>query len=135
MVNYEERDAMKALRGPLSKRATSAEFNEWMAREVCEYIDQLRNRLDLAAFKQRLERDDTNEQELGDATQRAIKIVRRLELLAAHAKARDYTVAVWFDPRIDEWSVRAGDMQVAVGSNLMAALWAWFDAWSNDDAN
>lgn len=47
-VNFEEREAMKALRGHLSKRATSAEFNEWMAREICEYIDQLRNRLDLA---------------------------------------------------------------------------------------
>jgi thioesterase domain-containing protein len=38
---YEEREAMKALRGKLSKRATSSEFNEWMAREICEYIDAL----------------------------------------------------------------------------------------------
>jgi hypothetical protein len=30
------------LRGPLSQRATSAEFNEWQAREVVAYIDQLR---------------------------------------------------------------------------------------------
>lgn len=42
---YENRKTMKALRGPLSRRATSAEFNEWCAREVAEYIDQLRARL------------------------------------------------------------------------------------------
>jgi hypothetical protein len=47
-VEYEERAAMRALRGKISKRATSAEFNEWMAREVCEYIDRLRNQLDIA---------------------------------------------------------------------------------------
>lgn len=41
VIDYESRDAMKALRGPLSNRATSAEFNEWSAREVCEYIDTL----------------------------------------------------------------------------------------------
>jgi hypothetical protein len=40
-IDYEAREAMQALRGKLSKRATSAEFNEWMAREVCEYIDHL----------------------------------------------------------------------------------------------
>ena len=34
--------AVRLLRGPLSKRATSAEFNEWQAREVIEYIDGLR---------------------------------------------------------------------------------------------
>lgn len=37
-----EPDAVSLLRGPLSKRATSAEFNEWQAREVVSYIDQLR---------------------------------------------------------------------------------------------
>ena len=41
--DYEARKAMRALRGKLSKRATSSEFNEWMAREVCEYIDALRS--------------------------------------------------------------------------------------------
>jgi len=40
-IDYENREAMKALRGKLSKRATSSEFNEWMAREICEYIDHL----------------------------------------------------------------------------------------------
>ncbi len=41
-MNYEERSAMKTLRGVMSNRATSAEFNEWSAREVCEYVDKLR---------------------------------------------------------------------------------------------
>jgi hypothetical protein len=45
-LDYEHRESMKALRGPLSQRATSAQFNEWMAREVCEYIDHLRRRLE-----------------------------------------------------------------------------------------
>jgi hypothetical protein len=43
--HYEDREAMRLLRGPLSRRATSAEFNEWMAREVCEYIDTLRRQV------------------------------------------------------------------------------------------
>jgi Lar family restriction alleviation protein len=34
--------AVRLLRGPLSKRASSAEFKEWQAREVIEYIDGLR---------------------------------------------------------------------------------------------
>lgn len=37
-----EPPAVALLRGPLSKRATSAEFNEWQAREVVAYIDRLR---------------------------------------------------------------------------------------------
>jgi len=37
----DEPRAVQMLRGPLSKRATSAEFNEWMARDVVEYIDAL----------------------------------------------------------------------------------------------
>jgi hypothetical protein len=45
-IDYEDRDAMKALRGKLSHRATSSEFNEWMAREICEYIDALRQLLE-----------------------------------------------------------------------------------------
>lgn len=40
-IDYEAREAMQALRGKLSARATSSEFNEWMAREICEYIDHL----------------------------------------------------------------------------------------------
>ena len=36
-----EPPAVALLRGPLSKRATSAEFNEWQAREVVAYIDRL----------------------------------------------------------------------------------------------
>jgi len=47
-VDYETRDAMQALRGKLSQRATSAEFNEWSAREVCEYIDILKADLEEA---------------------------------------------------------------------------------------
>jgi hypothetical protein len=46
VINYEEREAMRLLRGKLSQRATSAEFNEWMAREVCEYINALRRRVE-----------------------------------------------------------------------------------------
>lgn len=38
----EEPEAMKLLRGPLSRRATSAEFNEWQARDIVEYVDRLR---------------------------------------------------------------------------------------------
>lgn len=44
-TDYENREAMKALRGPVSRRATSSEFNEWMAREVCEYVDALKAEL------------------------------------------------------------------------------------------
>ena len=36
-----EPPAVALLRGPLSKRATSAEFNEWQAREVVAYIDAI----------------------------------------------------------------------------------------------
>jgi hypothetical protein len=36
-----EPEAVALLRGPLSKRSTSAEFNEWQARDVVEYIDRL----------------------------------------------------------------------------------------------
>jgi hypothetical protein len=36
---------MALLRGPLSKRATSAEFNEWQAREIVAYVDRLRSAL------------------------------------------------------------------------------------------
>ena len=32
---------MALLRGPLSQRATSAEFNEWQAREIVSYVDRL----------------------------------------------------------------------------------------------
>lgn len=41
-MTIKEPDAVAVLRGPMSKRATSAEFNEWMAREVVDYIDALR---------------------------------------------------------------------------------------------
>jgi len=37
----EEPNAVTSLRGPLSRRATSAEFNEWSARDVVSYIDAL----------------------------------------------------------------------------------------------
>ena len=40
-MQVSEPEAVKLLRGPLSKRATSAEFNEWQAREVVAYIDRL----------------------------------------------------------------------------------------------
>lgn len=40
-VKAKEPDAVTLLRGPLSRRATSAEFNEWQAREVVMYIDTL----------------------------------------------------------------------------------------------
>ena len=45
-IDYETTEAMKSLRGPLSNRATSVEFNEWMARDIVDYIDGLRTRLD-----------------------------------------------------------------------------------------
>lgn len=40
-ARYEDTQAMRALRGQLSKTATSHEFNEWMARDVVEYVDAL----------------------------------------------------------------------------------------------
>jgi hypothetical protein len=40
-ISSDEPEAVKLLRGQLSKRATSAEFNEWQAREVVAYIDSL----------------------------------------------------------------------------------------------
>ncbi len=49
MTLINEPPEMVLLRGPLSKRATSAEFNEWQAREIVAYIDRLIKMLERAA--------------------------------------------------------------------------------------
>lgn len=59
-TDYESRESMVKLRGPLSRRATSAEFNEWMAREVCEYIDHLRRQVEALCTH------EPNRQDVGD---------------------------------------------------------------------
>lgn len=66
-ARYEDTQAMRALRGQLSKTATSHEFNEWMARDVVEYVDALLARVTalekaLADFAQRIDNDGTASQ-------------------------------------------------------------------------
>jgi hypothetical protein len=120
---------MALLRGRLSQRATSAEFNEWQALEIVAYVDRLGSAL--SSLRERVETLTTE-------NERLTRLLGEDEAELAQAKReRDRNKADFDDQSAacGKWIARcyASEAELAVAREALRAAKGWIVATSEEN--